>query len=83
MDDLRTPNQEQAREFRTEERLRSYPSDVAEAWGIVLFAVVLVAMWWAPPWMQLPLGGFGVIGLAASIGARLKRKRRRGHIGEG
>jgi hypothetical protein len=79
VDDLQSPTQKHLREVKAEERLRSYTSDAAEAWGIVLVAgVAVIAWWWAPPWLPFQVAVLGVAVPVVCIVAWIKRKAARG-----
>jgi hypothetical protein len=61
MDDLQSPNQEHLRVSPTDERLRSFPSDRTEAWGIAI----------GVPLTALVYGAWDALPTAAAVGAVL------------
>ena len=79
MDDLHSPIQEHLREVRAEERLRSYKSDAADAWGIVLFVVGAVIAWrWAPLWLPFQVAVLDVAVPIVCVVAWFKYRAGRG-----
>ena len=70
MDDLQSPTQEHLRVSHTEERLQSFRSDRADAWGCVgalILAPLIYGNWHALPTMVAVAGVLATI-LLASMG---------------
>jgi hypothetical protein len=68
------PSNENLRRSHTDENLRSYPSDGAEALGIIVAVIILVALQYPPLAIQLPVAIVGVVSLVVSIGAWFKKR---------